>query len=164
MIKSDIQWSFEKAFNKAVSNRENRNDDYSINWDFIEADIWMDLSMFYDRTEIHNHMTTTFDKHVDGYIAMHQLSAQMIIKCITGRVQIDYKWPDKPFPNFQIMTLNADTELVLDLTGQTKLTILTPTVLEIVNEHQSKTLPHNEPNSYRANLFHRTKHSRGNCN
>jgi hypothetical protein len=31
--------------------------------------------------------------------------------------------------------LNADTELVLDLTGQTKLTILTPTVLEIVNEH-----------------------------
>jgi hypothetical protein len=84
MIKSDIQWSFEKAFNKAVSNRENRNDDYSINWDFIEADIWMDLSMFYDRTEIHNHMTTTFDEHVeqtcrndhvDGYIAMHQLSA-----------------------------------------------------------------------------------------
>jgi|TARA_B110000503_G_C6912592_1_gene315314 hypothetical protein len=59
----------------------------------------------------------------------------MIVKCITGRVQIDYKWPDKPFPNFQIMILNADTELVLDLTGQTKLTILTPTVLEIVNEH-----------------------------
>jgi len=32
-----------RAFNKAVTNHENINDDGSINWDFVDADVYMDM-------------------------------------------------------------------------------------------------------------------------
>ena len=34
--------TFFAAFNNAVARAENRNDDGTINWDFVDADLWMD--------------------------------------------------------------------------------------------------------------------------
>ena len=34
----------DKAFNKAVELKENHNEDGSINWNFVESDVYIDMS------------------------------------------------------------------------------------------------------------------------
>ena len=34
---------FARSFNKAVTNSENINEDGSINWNFVDADVYMDI-------------------------------------------------------------------------------------------------------------------------
>ena len=48
MIKTDIIASF----NAAVSNEENINSSGGINWDYVEADLFMDLGGCYAASEI----------------------------------------------------------------------------------------------------------------
>ena len=43
MIRNDII----EAFNKATTNPENINTSGGINWDFVEADLFMDVGDFY---------------------------------------------------------------------------------------------------------------------
>jgi len=59
MIKQDVINSFEKA----VTNPENINEDNTINWNFVDADMFMDLSMFYTDTYIQN----CFEKLADEF-------------------------------------------------------------------------------------------------
>ena len=33
---------FTEAFEAAVNNKENRNEDGSVNWNFVDADLWLD--------------------------------------------------------------------------------------------------------------------------
>ena len=42
-IKNDII----ESFNRAVEKQENLNADGSINWNFVDADMYMELSIFY---------------------------------------------------------------------------------------------------------------------
>jgi len=43
MIKQDVI----DSFNRAVEKQENLNADGSINWNFVDADMYMELSVFY---------------------------------------------------------------------------------------------------------------------
>ena len=42
-----INTQLAKAFNRAVTTAENINSDGSINWNFVDADMYMELSVFY---------------------------------------------------------------------------------------------------------------------
>lgn len=40
---------FARSFNKAVTNSENINEDGSINWNFVDADVYMDIKPINDK-------------------------------------------------------------------------------------------------------------------
>tara|TARA_A200000159_G_C7086021_1_gene240530 strand:- start:95 stop:289 length:195 start_codon:yes stop_codon:yes gene_type:complete len=40
---------FARSFNKAVTNSENINEDGSINWNFVDADVYMDINPINDK-------------------------------------------------------------------------------------------------------------------
>ena len=61
MIKNDVI----EAFNKAVNNPENINNTGGINWNFVDADLNLDLGAFYD-TE---YLLECFEVLVDNYFA-----------------------------------------------------------------------------------------------
>jgi hypothetical protein len=64
-MKSSILVNFDKSVQTAVLSMENWNADSTINWDFVEADVWMDLGMFYDRDAIQNVVASEFDSYAD---------------------------------------------------------------------------------------------------
>ena len=59
VIKNDVI----DAFNRAVEKQENLNSDGSINWNFVESDMYMDLRIFYDG----EYITECFDACADEY-------------------------------------------------------------------------------------------------
>ncbi|MAZ97349.1 MAG: hypothetical protein CMP53_07500 [Flavobacteriales bacterium] len=64
-----------RAFNKAVSNSENINQDGSINWNFVDADTYMDVQptddpLFY----IH------FNKLADAYCSANNINQNVEVQ------------------------------------------------------------------------------------
>ena len=41
----NVEGLMASAFSNAVENPENINEDGTLNWNFVEADVWMDLSV-----------------------------------------------------------------------------------------------------------------------
>ena len=58
-IKNDVI----DAFNKAIDNPENQNANGTINWNFVDADLHIDMSLWYT-TE---YLNECFDVMVDEY-------------------------------------------------------------------------------------------------
>lgn len=61
MIKNDVI----EAFNNAVTNEENQHEGGGINWDFVDADLNIELGAFYDA----NYLYECFDVLVNNYFA-----------------------------------------------------------------------------------------------
>ena len=61
MIKNDVI----EAFNAAVVNPENINNSGGINWNFVDADLNLDLAHIYD----HEYLYACFEVLVDNYFA-----------------------------------------------------------------------------------------------
>ena len=61
MIKNDVI----EAFNKAVANVENQHNGGGINWNFVDADLNLDLSGIYSAEYLYE----CFDVLVDNYFA-----------------------------------------------------------------------------------------------
>ena len=70
-----INTQLAKAFNKAVTTAENINNDGSINWNFVDADCYMDLS------DINSDIT--IGSHID-YIDQFNYLAD----CYTGKITL----------------------------------------------------------------------------
>ena len=66
---------FARSFNKAVTNSENINKDGSINWNFVDADCYMDLSDI--------NFDLTVGSHID-YIDQFNYLAD----CYTGKITL----------------------------------------------------------------------------
>ena len=68
----NIQTAYNKSFSKAVKNDENVDsgmEDY-MNWDFVEADVWMDLAKAkFNDADIQDIVTAQFDDSIDAYVA-----------------------------------------------------------------------------------------------
>jgi len=58
-IKNDVI----DCFNKAIDNPENIQADGSINWNFVDSDMYMELNMYYDG----EYITACFDACADEY-------------------------------------------------------------------------------------------------
>ena len=66
---------FARSFNKAVTNLENINEDGSINWNFVDADIHMDLGIPYvDTITLYNRQ---FNHLADCYLGNITLADRM---------------------------------------------------------------------------------------
>ena len=59
MIKNDVI----ESFNRAVENPENINTDGSINWNFVDADLYLDLGAIYSE----EYLLECFDVLADEY-------------------------------------------------------------------------------------------------
>ncbi len=59
MIKNDII----EAFNAAVVNPENIHKGGGINWNFVEADIFIPLGVFYDTEYLNDCISVLVDNH-----------------------------------------------------------------------------------------------------
>ena len=68
-----INTQLAKAFNRAVTTAENINNDGSINWDFVDADVYMDLGQNYIA-----HMGTQLLSDQFNYLA----------DCYTGKITL----------------------------------------------------------------------------
>ena len=65
MPKSDIVINFDKSIRTATLSMANWNANNTINWDFVEADVWMNLSKWYDRSDIDAIMKSDFDAYAE---------------------------------------------------------------------------------------------------
>jgi hypothetical protein len=63
MTKSNIVINFDKSIRTATLSMANWNVNHTINWDSVEADVWMDLSKWYDRSDIDAIMKSDFDAY-----------------------------------------------------------------------------------------------------
>lgn len=63
MIKNDVI----EAFNKAVNNPENINNSGGINWNFVDADLNLELSAYYASSYLYE----CFEVLVDNYFEIH---------------------------------------------------------------------------------------------
>lgn len=61
MIKNDII----EAFNAAVENQENINSSGGINWDYVDADLNIELGVFYDTEYLRDCFEVLVDKFYD---------------------------------------------------------------------------------------------------
>jgi hypothetical protein len=61
MIKNDVI----NAFNNAVANEENQHEGGGINWDFVDADLYLDLGNVYAA----EYLNECFEVLVDDYFA-----------------------------------------------------------------------------------------------
>lgn len=59
MIKQDVI----DCFNKAVMQSENVNEDGSMNWNFVESDMYLDLKVWYNS----EYISECFDALADDY-------------------------------------------------------------------------------------------------
>lgn len=59
MMKNDVI----EAFNAAVANPENVNEDGSINWNFVHADMFLDLKVWYES----EYLDACFEELADLY-------------------------------------------------------------------------------------------------
>ena len=69
-IDSKSSWipSFDKAFKAAIASKENQNTDGSINWNFVEADVHMDLAktdFVIDTAALNEEFDWSADEHVE---------------------------------------------------------------------------------------------------
>jgi hypothetical protein len=65
MTKTNIVINFDKSIRTATLSMANWNANNTINWDFVEADVWMDLSKWYDRSDIDAIMKSDFDDYAE---------------------------------------------------------------------------------------------------
>jgi hypothetical protein len=63
--KANIVINFDKSILTATLDMSNWNSDNTINWNSIEADVWMDLAKYYDNAEIGAIMESDFDAYAD---------------------------------------------------------------------------------------------------
>ena len=63
MTKTNIVINFVKSIRTATLSMANWNANHTINWNSIEADVWMDLAKYYDNAEI----GTIIESDFDGY-------------------------------------------------------------------------------------------------
>jgi hypothetical protein len=61
--KANIVINFDKSILTATLDMSNWNSDNTINWNSIEADVWMDLAKYYDNAEIGAIMESDFDAY-----------------------------------------------------------------------------------------------------
>ena len=61
MIKNDII----EAFNNAVVNKENINSSGGINWNFVDADLNIELGVFYDAEYLRDCYEVLVDKYYE---------------------------------------------------------------------------------------------------
>jgi hypothetical protein len=61
MIKNDII----EAFNAAVENQENINSSGGINWDYVDADLFIELGSFYSKDYLYDCFEVLVDKYYD---------------------------------------------------------------------------------------------------
>ena len=61
MIKADVI----EAFNNAVENPENKNSSGGLNWDFVDADLNLDLGTFYSSDYLYECFEVLVDKYYD---------------------------------------------------------------------------------------------------
>jgi hypothetical protein len=66
----NIQTAFDKAFLKAVKNDENVDSgmEDNMNWDFVEADMWMDLAEMGFKDEDISAQFIAFEDTIDEYL------------------------------------------------------------------------------------------------
>tara|TARA_R110001592_G_scaffold31173_1_gene110279 strand:- start:234 stop:446 length:213 start_codon:yes stop_codon:yes gene_type:complete len=66
----NIQTAFDKAFLKAVKNDENVDSGMEdhMNWDFVEADMWMDLAKMGFKAEDISAQFIAFEDTIDEYL------------------------------------------------------------------------------------------------
>ena len=58
-----------KSVTKALDSKENYNADGSINWDFVDADVYMDINPADDDVDAHYEMFNRFASLVEAGIA-----------------------------------------------------------------------------------------------
>jgi hypothetical protein len=63
-VKLTINKDLIDSFNKAVTNADNIDSKGSIIWDFVSADVHMDLGDKYNFTYIDNSMDVLIDRHI----------------------------------------------------------------------------------------------------
>ena len=63
--KANIVINFDKSIRTATLSMANWNANHTINWDSIEADVWMDLAKYYDNAEIGAIMESDFDAYAE---------------------------------------------------------------------------------------------------
>lgn len=62
-----------KSFNKAVVNPENVNDDGSVNWNYVDADVYMDMHQF-GETDTNKGHYEKFNALADAFVANKRVS------------------------------------------------------------------------------------------
>jgi len=67
-MKFNIIAAFDTAFKAAIISKENINEDGSINWNFVESDVWLVLVKNFNDKEISAVMNEEFDSAVDEEI------------------------------------------------------------------------------------------------
>jgi hypothetical protein len=63
MLDSNIVINFDKSIRTATLSMANWNANHTINWNSIEADVWMDLAKYYDNAEIGTIIESDFDAY-----------------------------------------------------------------------------------------------------
>jgi hypothetical protein len=71
----NVEGLMASAFSNAVENPENINEDGSLNWNFVEADVWMDLSENLGQQVLTEDIYPTFDDLATEYL--HKTGAYM---------------------------------------------------------------------------------------
>ena len=56
------------CFNKAVGSKENWNDNGSMNWNFVDADMHIELSKFYASDYIYECLNVLADNYGKGWV------------------------------------------------------------------------------------------------
>ena len=64
-LSSSIVINFDKSILTATLSTENWNSDNTINWNFVEADVYMDLKKYYDTPAVDAIMKSDFDAYAD---------------------------------------------------------------------------------------------------
>ena len=65
MLDSNIVINFDKSIRTATLSMANWNANHTINWDSVEADVWIDLAKYYDNAEIGAIMESDFDAYAE---------------------------------------------------------------------------------------------------
>jgi hypothetical protein len=64
----NVEGLMASAFSNAVENPENINEDGTLNWNFVEADVWMDLSESLGKKVLTEDIYPTFDDMATEYL------------------------------------------------------------------------------------------------
>ena len=67
----NVEGLMASAFQNAIENPENINEDGSLNWNFVEADVWMDMSDSLGRKVLTEDIYPTFDDLATDYLKIN---------------------------------------------------------------------------------------------
>lgn len=69
----NVQHMVQESFQSAIENPENINIDGSINWNYVEADVWLDLSESFDgiNEDIEEDIGPLFDNLATEYLKIN---------------------------------------------------------------------------------------------